>query len=71
MKIDCFLSQGCGSEGALKTNIALAIKNEDVEAEVSFRRVADDKALSLGVSGSPSVLINGDELQPLEAKGFS
>ncbi len=71
MKIDCYLSHGCGSEEALKTNIALALESEKTEAEVSFYRIDDDKALSLNFSGSPSVLINGKELQPQEARGFS
>ena len=71
MKIDCYLSQGCQSEEALKTNITAAIEREGIKAEVNVHRMNDDEALSLGLSGSPSVFINGRELQPLGAAGFS
>jgi hypothetical protein len=71
MRINCYLSEDCGSESVLKTNIATALENEGVETEVDFYRIDDAKALSLGVSGSPSVFINGKELQPLGAEGFS
>jgi len=46
IKIDCYLSQGCQSEEALKTNIAAAIEREGVRAEVIFRRMNDEEALS-------------------------
>jgi len=72
MKIKCYLSEDCGSESVLKTNIATTLENEAVEAEVNFYRIDDDKAFSLGVSGSPSVFINGKELQKtLGAAGFA
>jgi len=71
IKIDCYLSQGCQSEDALKTNIASAIEREGIQAEVSVLRIDADEALSLGLSGSPSVFINGRELQPLGTAGFS
>jgi hypothetical protein len=71
MKIDCYLSQGCQSEEALKTNIAVAIEREGIRAEVNCYRINDDEASSLGLSGSPSVFINGKELQPLGTAGFS
>jgi hypothetical protein len=71
MKIDCYLSQGCQSEEALKTNIAAAIERQGIKAEVNFYRINDDEALSRGFSGSPSIFINGKELQPLGTAGFS
>ena len=71
MKIDCYLSRGCQSEGALKANIAAAIERQGIKAEVNFHRIAADEALSLGLSGSPSIFINGKELQPLGTAGFS
>jgi hypothetical protein len=69
--IDCYLSQGCQSEEALKMNIASALEKEPIKAEVNFHRINNDEALSLGLSGSPSVFINGKELQPLGSAGFS
>ena len=71
LKIDGYLSQGCQSEEALKKNISAAIEREAIEAEVNFYRINDDEASSLGLSGSPSVFINGKELQPLGTAGFS
>jgi hypothetical protein len=71
MKFDCYLSQVCQSEEALKTNIAAAIEREGIKAEVNFHRISDDEALSLGLSGSPSIFINERELQPLGTAGFS
>jgi hypothetical protein len=71
LKIDCYLSQGCTSEGTLKTNIALALEKEGLQAEVNFYRINDAEALSRGLSGSPSVFINGKELQPTGTIGFS
>ncbi len=71
VKIDCYLSQGCGSEQALRANINRALINEKVEADVTFNVIDDVKALALGLSGSPSVFVNGREIQPQETVGFS
>jgi len=71
MKIDCYLSPGCGSEEALRENITRALAIEKVEAELRLHRIDDDKAMALGLSGSPSVFINGKELQPQGVVGFS
>jgi len=71
LHIDCYLSQGCKSEEALKINIAIALEKEDTKAEYNFYRINDAEALSRGLSGSPSVFINGRELQPTGTVGFS
>ena len=71
LTIDFYLSQGCQSEEALKTNIDLALEKEGLQAEVNFYRITDEEALSRGLSGSPSVFINGKELQPYGTVGFS
>jgi len=71
LTIDCYLSQGCQSEEALKENIALALEKEGLQAEVNFFRINDAEALSRGLSGSPSVFINGKEIQPSGTVGFS
>ncbi len=71
MKIDCYLSPGCGSEEALRENITKALITEQKEAEVNFYRIDDEKAIALGLSGSPSVFINNKELQPQGMVGFS
>ncbi len=71
VKIDCYLSPECGSETALQENIRRALAMEKVEAEITLRRIDDNKALALGMTGSPSVFINGKELQPQGIVGFS
>ncbi len=71
MKIDCYLFHGCGSAQALRQNIAQALAIEKIEAEVNFNIIDDDRAIALGLSGSPSVFINGKEIQPQGTVGFS
>jgi hypothetical protein len=71
MKIDCYLSLGCASEGALRENLNMALELEDAKARVNFRRVLDREAAELGLKGSPSILINGKDIQPTDVQGFS
>jgi hypothetical protein len=71
LTIDCYLSQGCQSEEALKISIATALERDGIEADVNFYRINDAEALSRGLSGSPSVFIDGKELQPSGTVGFS
>jgi len=71
MRIDCYLSPGCVSEETLRENIKRALTIEKVEGDVSIHRIDDNKAMALGVTGSPSVFINGKELQPQGLVGFS
>ena len=71
MKIDCYLSAGCGSEEALRANITRALAIEKITAEVNFNRIDDTKAMALGLTGSPSLFIDGMELLPQGAVGFS
>jgi hypothetical protein len=71
MKIDCYLSLLCGAENDLRENILSALTLEEINAEMNFYRINDSEALDLGLRGSPSILINGEEIQPVEEKGFS
>ena len=71
MRIDCYLSPECASGEGLRENIKRALSIEKVEADVSLHRIDDKKAMALGVSGSPSVFVNGEELQPQGSVGFS
>jgi protein-disulfide isomerase len=71
MRIDCYLSPECASEEALQENIARALAVEKIEAELHLHRIDDNKAIALGITGSPSVFINGKELQPQGLVGFS
>ncbi len=49
MKIECFMSLKCGSESALRDNIEKAMGQEDIKAEVVFRRIGDKEAQALGL----------------------
>jgi hypothetical protein len=71
MNIDCYLSHGCGSEEALRENVARAVAAEKVTAEVMYHKIGDEKAMALGLSGSPSVFVDGREIQPQGTVGFS
>ena len=71
MRIDCYMSPECGSEEDLRKNITCALAEEKIEAKVSLYRIDDDTAASLKVTGSPSIFINGKELQPQGLVGFS
>jgi hypothetical protein len=65
------MSVGCGSEGSLRENIKTALSLEGADAEVVFRRIKNEEAHFLGLSGSPSVFINGKDIEPQELIGFS
>ncbi len=71
MNIDCYLFEGCGSERTLRENITQAIAIEKVKAEVTYHKIDDKKARTLGLSGSPSVFVDGKEIQPQGTGGFS
>ena len=71
MEIDCYVSQGCGSEEALKENIARALEAEKIDAEVRIHRISSEKAAELKLSGSPSIFLDGRELAPQGVAGFS
>jgi hypothetical protein len=71
MKFDCYLSLCCSSEIALRENLNMALELEDVKAQVNFCRITHIEAAELGLKGSPSVLINGKDIQPTDVQGFS
>ncbi len=71
MRIDCYMSFNCASKKPLRENIDKALELEEVDAEVIFSVVNELEAARLGLRGSPSVLINGDDIQPVETPGFA
>jgi hypothetical protein len=71
VKIDCNMSLSCGAEEGLRDNISQALDSEDVQTEVQFHRITDMQAETLGLHGSPSVLIDGKDIQPTDVAGFS
>jgi hypothetical protein len=70
MKIECFISLGCGSEPELRENVMRAVAEAAPGAEVLFLRITDEEAARLGLRGSPSVLIDGVDIAPVEMEGF-
>ncbi len=64
MKIECFFSQGCSSNEILKPLIEKVLAEEGVQAEVIYRIVSQEEAEKLGIGGSPTVWINGQDLEP-------
>ena len=71
MKIECYLSPGCAAEPGLRNNLDKALLLAQIEASVSFYRIEDEEAVARGLSGSPSIFINGKELQPQHSIGFA
>lgn len=71
MNVVCYLFQGCGAEQVLRENIAQALAAEKVQAEVAYYVIDDKKAISLELSGFPSIFIDGKEIQPQGSVGFS
>jgi hypothetical protein len=47
VKIDCYVSQGCGSEGASKENMDLALEADKIQAEAGIHRITGEKAAEL------------------------
>lgn len=64
MKIECFFAEGCGSKGQLRENIRKALLGEGLKAEIFFRDLSQEEARQLGVGGSPTVWINGMDMEP-------
>ena len=71
MIIDCYISNYCSSEEALKKNITEAIKLESVNAEVNIHKLGELEARKRKILGSPTVLINGKDILPGELPGIS
>jgi len=55
----------------LRVNISQALEMEGLQAEVQFYRINEMQAATLGLRGSPSVLIDEKDIQPEDVAGFS
>ncbi len=71
MRFDCYMSKGCASEADLRKNLSEALSVEGILAEVNFYRIDDAEASNLGLKGSPSILLDGQDIQPADTTGFS
>jgi hypothetical protein len=56
---------------SLRDNLTKPLEMKGIEARVSYSRIDDHTAESMGLSGSPAVLINGVDPFPSEIGGFS
>lgn len=66
MKIDCYLSENCGSYHQLRENIDRALAESGLRADVEYHTLQYDEAVIRGVKGSPSIWVNGRDLFDLE-----
>jgi hypothetical protein len=71
MRIDCYISLDCASGKPLEKNIYKALELEKVDAEVIFSVINELEAARFGFKGSPSVFIDGKDIQPVETPGFA
>ncbi len=62
MKIDCYMSESCGSYHELKDAVSRALRELGVKADVRYHTITFEEAVALDVSGSPTVRINGREV---------
>jgi len=65
------MSLTCGAEEGLRANISHALELEGLRGDVEFYRIDEMQAATLGLRGSPSVLIDGKDIQPEDVAGFS
>ena len=61
LQIDVYLSELCGSYHQLRENLDRAIAELSISAEVAYRTVYYDEAVSRSIKGSPSIWINGKD----------
>jgi hypothetical protein len=61
MKIDIYMSEGCGSYHELRENVDRAIAELKAPADISFHTVSYDEAVVKGIKGSPSIWMNGKD----------
>ena len=62
MKIDCYLSEHCGSYYQLRDNIHTALERLGRADDVAFHTITYDVAVELGIPGSPTILLDGRDL---------
>ncbi|MFN3921183.1 MAG: thioredoxin family protein [Caldimicrobium sp.] len=71
VRIEVFMNLSCKTEEQLRENLQRALQLEGIEAELTFSRLTEEEADKLGLRGSPTILINGEEFQPVSQKGFT
>ncbi len=62
LKIEIFQSEICGSYYELHENLGRALADLNVDAEITYRTITYDEAVSRDIKGSPSLWINGEDV---------
>jgi hypothetical protein len=62
MQIDCFLSEHCGSYHELNEHIGRALTELGLDADVRFHTVTYEEAVARQLRGSPTIRIDGKDL---------
>lgn len=62
MRIDCYLSEHCGSYHDLRRNLEQALASLHLAPEVLFHTVTYDEAVTLDIMGSPTIRLDGRDL---------
>jgi len=62
MKIDCYLSEHCGSYYQLRDNIQAALQDLGLDVAVAFHTITYDEAVNLKITGSPTIQVDGKDL---------
>lgn len=71
MKITCYISESCTSLDQVKVNIEKALMESGFAAEVFYHRISDEKAMEMKLTGSPTILVNGNDIFPGGTPGFA
>ena len=62
MKIDIYMSELCGSYHTLRENLARALTELAVAADITYHTIYYEDAISLNIKGSPTIRINGRDV---------
>ena len=69
VRIQCFYYPGCGAHEVLPARIGQALAEEGASAEVQHRVISGEERAELGISGSPTIWINGADILVATAEG--
>jgi len=69
MRIECVYYEGCGSRQVLPHRLDLALAQARVEADVTHRTILLEDGLRLGVPGSPTILVDGEDILGAAGQG--
>ena len=69
MRIECYYYEGCGSLETLPARLEEALALVGAHAHVHHRTLSPEEGLSLGIPGSPTVRIDGEDILPAVGSG--